>query len=157
MKSLVESLVISRKKASNAKNKEDTYNRAFLDWLHGNSLRDLQKMYGIHRATLSYQFRKRFGKEYAQHKRVKGAARIIEEYLSDPKLTEKDKNEIRRWLVENREFVFMVDLDQKETQLYSDKEINCKTVFETSQTHNDYRDIFSWTKPYCEWRERFLA
>lgn len=113
-------------------------------------------MYGIHRATLSYQFRKRFGKNYAQHKRVKGVARIVEEYLSNPNLTEKDKAEIRRWMVENKELVFMVDLNQKDTQLYSDKELNSKTVFETSQTHNDYRDIFSWTKASCEWHERFL-
>lgn len=108
-------------------------NRACSLRLEGLSYRQMAKRLGVPRSTLHLHV----GKQVKGVKVRGGCVAIIEEYLESPMLSERDKTEVRRWMVANREQIFRANLRQT-TRLLTRKEETALTRIECG-SYSDYR------------------
>lgn len=126
---------------SNSSYSVKDFTNAYRLWLLGDSLRDIEQKTNIPKSTLSYYFRRIFGTQYRNSRRVKGTYQVLLEYLDDVSLSTKDRKEIQRFLDKNREQILEFDFMNREQPLFTDREIINLTYSETSRSRYDFRVI----------------
>lgn len=123
------------------KNKESTIYRAFQNWLTGSNLRELSTFFNIPHQTLSYNFKKYFGPNYTKLRNNHGIIPIIQEHLSNTRLTPKQRSIIQNWLEEQIKELLINDLKNTDTRLLTSREENKLTFAECSHSEKDWREI----------------
>ncbi|MBD2060497.1 hypothetical protein H6F88_31645 [Oculatella sp. FACHB-28] len=129
------------KRGRNYKNAEATLHRAFQQWLQGKGLRDISTLFSIPSTTLSYSFRRLYGRDYKALKNTNGILPIIQEHLANPKLSSSQRRSIEQWKDTQLKEILLNDLNNKTTRLLTAKEENQLTFKETSHTDKDWRDV----------------
>ena len=132
----------SMKSTTTKSDKEFIYRRAWAMYQQGSTLRQLAAHFGISRGALEYNFKSRYGKDYAQVKTPNGTLLIIDEAVNTLKLSERQRQEIHQWKVNNIERIISVDQAQKGTRLLTSKQEQALTYAECSRGKNDYRQLF---------------
>jgi hypothetical protein len=120
----------------------DTLNKAFQLYLQGYSLRNLSKRFNIPKSTLSYKFKKCFGEEYTQLRNNHGVLQVIKEYLHNPNLPSRDRNNIKKWFNDNLSTILESEITNINAPLYSDSYLNKLTRQECSHRSKDWKQLF---------------
>lgn len=119
--------------------------RAFSLYLQGMSLRKLQSHFNIPKETLSYRFRKLYGKDYTL---IKNVAPVVKEYLKSPDLSPEDKQLIQQWFNSPELINKLLDIgtNTRLTKLYTQTEIEFLTINECGHGAKDWREVFDTFK-----------
>lgn len=121
--------------------------RAFMDWMIGSSLRDLQDKYGFHHNTFWYQFKKHYGDNFSSIPRGNhGTYSILKEYLGSRNLTSKQKREVSSFIHANKEMLIEIDIANGENKLYTARQIRSKTLAECGRKDDAYDDCLFESK-----------
>ncbi|MGV0103985.1 HTH psq-type domain-containing protein [Nostoc sp. DSM 114160] len=119
--------------------------RAYKLFLKGYSLRSLAKIFKIPKSTLSYKFRKTYGVDYAEQRNHWGLLPIIQEYVNDKSLADKDKREIRDWMNRNFDRIIESEKANLDKPLYTNRKLDQLTQLECSWRKGDWRSLFENT------------
>ncbi|MBD2196602.1 MULTISPECIES: helix-turn-helix domain-containing protein [Calothrix] len=124
--------------------KEAATQRAFSLYLKGWSLRKLQSHFNTPKSTLRDRFERIYGRGYTN---LRSIIDIIKEYLTDPKISTKDKEQIREWLNSPQLFQLLLNVKSPNTKFYTDKQIRSLTLKECFHKSRDFKELFELLIP----------
>jgi hypothetical protein len=119
--------------------------RAYKLFLKGYSLRSLAKIFKIPKSTLSYKFRKLYGSDYAEQRNHWGILPIVQEYLNDKSLADKDRRQIKDWMNQNFNQIIESEKANLNKPLYTNRKLQQLTELECSYRKGDWKSLFENT------------
>ncbi|MEH2093984.1 helix-turn-helix domain-containing protein [Nostoc sp.] len=128
---------------------DKTIQRAFELYKQGYSLRSLAKIFKISKTNLGKKFRKLHGDNYSELKNKYGLTPIIKEYLNNPALSDKQKEQISDWFHVNRKLIAASDSKYLNCHLLTNSREQQLTYLECSHKSKDWKDLITdcWVSP----------
>ncbi|MEH1957679.1 helix-turn-helix domain-containing protein [Nostoc sp.] len=122
---------------------DKTIQRAFELYKQGYSLRSLAKIFKISKTNLGKKFRKLHGDNYSELKNKYGLTPVIKEYMNNPALPDRQKEQISDWFTANRKVIAESDSRYLNSPLFTDSRLQQLTYLECSHRTKDWKDLIT--------------
>lgn len=120
--------------------------RAFQHYTEYCALRKTAEAFGLSYRTLARRFKQYYGDNYTQCKNEHGVVSIVKEYIGDNNLSKKQRNQIKEWYESNLNRIVDYNSINRETKLYTNREIQNLTYKETWHGDKDLLDVLNTLK-----------